>query len=68
MFMYYFFRLMCIFVSLTDFVKCSVPNLVNETMRYRNYHYYYYIIHMISQQYDFGGSCGYLLLCLQLQC
>ena len=38
----YFFRLTCIFVSLTDFVKRSVIILVDEMPRYRNYHYYYY--------------------------
>ena len=38
----FFFRLMCIFVSLTDFVKRCVLTLVDEIACYRNYHYYYH--------------------------
>ena len=33
-----FFRHMCTFVGLTDFVKYSVLILVNEILLYRNYH------------------------------
>ena len=41
MLLYYFFRLMCIFVTSTYFVKRGARILVDEIPRYRNYHYYY---------------------------
>ena len=41
-FFFLIFRLTCIFVGLTDFVKRGVLTLVDEISRYRNYHYYYY--------------------------
>ena len=54
MFIYYFFRLICTFVSLTDFVKRGVIILVDEIPRYRNYHYYH-------NYYDYLGT-GHNLL------
>ena len=49
MFMYYFFRLVCIFIGLIDFVQCGVLDfvkhgvliLVSEVQCYRNHHCYY---------------------------
>ena len=42
MFLYYLFRLMCIFEGLTDFVKRCVLTLVDEMACYRNDQYYDY--------------------------
>ena len=57
MFIYYFFRLMCIFVGLTDFVKRDVLILVNEIPHFRNCQYYHYLLSA------FAGGREYIYMC-----
>ena len=46
----FFFRLMSIFIGLTDFVNCEVFTLVDEIPRYRNYHYdYQYVVQILRR-------------------
>ena len=51
----FFFRLMCLFLGLTDFVKRSFLILVDEIPRYRNYYYYYYTITTITTTTTFSS-------------
>ena len=63
MFIYYFLRLVCIFVHLIDFVKRSVLTLVDELPRFRNYHYYYYLFNLFFDYYHCltGHTCRLIL-------
>ena len=56
----------CIFVSLTDFVKRSVIILVDEIPRYRNYHYYYYYDDYLGTEYNLqSNSSGWFCTILE---
>ena len=57
-FFFLIFRLTCIFVGLTDFVKRGVLTLVDEISRYRNHNYYYYIRSRCGG-YCFSVECTY---------
>ena len=52
---------MCIFVGVTDFVKCGALTLVDEIPRCRNYHcyyyYHYYYVPDCSTHFCRNGSC-----------
>ena len=61
-----FFRLICIFVGLTDFVKHGLLTLVDEILRYRNYHCYYYYYYYCC--YSFAGTSWSWMRCSVCVC